>query len=52
MGNEGNGIRESLLPRIDVAVTIPRIGKAESLNVAIATTLFCSELARQQLRKD
>lgn len=52
MGNEGNGIRESLLPRIDAAVTIPRIGKAESLNVAIATTLFCSELARQQLRKD
>src|SRR5690606_7755014 len=40
MGNEGNGIRDSLLPRIDHAVTIPRIGQAESLNVAIATTLF------------
>lgn len=51
MGNEGNGIRKSLLPRIDHAVTIPRIGQAESLNVAIATTLFCSEIARQSLLK-
>lgn len=50
MGNEGNGIRPSLIPKIDKAVTIPRIGKAESLNVAIATTLFCSELARQKLK--
>ncbi|WP_293930814.1 TrmH family RNA methyltransferase [Sphingobacterium sp. UBA6645] len=51
MGNEGNGIRKSLLSRIDHAVTIPRIGKAESLNVAIATTLFCSEVARQGFLK-
>ncbi len=51
MGNEGNGIRDSLLSRIDHAVTIPRIGQAESLNVAIATTLFCSEIARQSLLK-
>lgn len=49
MGNEGNGIRSSLLEKIDQAVTIPRIGQAESLNVAVATTVFCSELVRQKL---
>ncbi|NGM61409.1 RNA methyltransferase [Sphingobacterium sp. SGG-5] len=48
MGNEGNGIRKSLLKKVDHKVTIPRIGQAESLNVAVATTLFCSELARQK----
>ncbi len=49
MGNEGNGIRPSLLENINHKVTIPRIGQTESLNVAIATTVFCSELARQKL---
>ncbi|MFD2968469.1 TrmH family RNA methyltransferase [Sphingobacterium bambusae] len=51
MGNEGNGISKPLLSAIDHAVTIPRIGKAESLNVAVATTIFCSELARQRLER-
>jgi TrmH family RNA methyltransferase len=49
MGNEGNGIRSALLKKINTAVTIPRVGRAESLNVAIATTIFCSELTRQKL---
>lgn len=49
MGNEGNGIRSSLISKIDKAVTIPRIGQAESLNVAVATTIFCSELSRRKL---
>ena len=49
MGNEGNGIRQNLIPNIDTKVTIPRIGNAESLNVAVATTIFCSELSRQKL---
>lgn len=51
MGNEGNGISKDIINKIDHIVTIPRIGKAESLNVAVATTIFCSELARQQLIK-
>jgi len=50
MGNEGNGIRPNLISKIDTAVTIPRIGEAESLNVAVATTIFCSENSRQQLK--
>lgn len=52
MGNEGNGIRENLLPKITKAVTIPRIGEAESLNVAVAATIFCSEVARQKLQSN
>lgn len=50
MGNEGNGIRKDLIPKIQKKVTIPRVGAAESLNVAVATTIFCSELTRQKLR--
>ncbi len=48
MGNEGNGIRPELQKHITRAVTIPRVGKAESLNVAIATALFCSEISRSK----
>lgn len=51
MGNEGNGISAEVIPHIQKAVTIPRIGAAESLNVAVATTIFCSEIARQRLSK-
>ncbi len=51
LGNEGNGISKTILKKVDQAVTIPRVGNAESLNVAIATTIFCSELARQKLDK-
>ena len=46
LGNEGQGIGQSLVPFIDQAVTIPRFGSAESLNVAIAASLICSEIRR------
>lgn len=47
MGNEGNGLRPEVQKMVNKAITIPRIGKAESLNVAIATALFCSEITRK-----
>ena len=47
MGNEGNGISPEIQKLVSRAVTIPRIGEAESLNVAIAAALFCSELSRK-----
>lgn len=43
MGNEGNGISESLLPLVTTAVTIPKVGQAESLNVAAATAILLAE---------
>lgn len=50
MGNEGNGIRPELQEIINQKITIPRAGRAESLNVAIATALFCSEISRKRLK--
>jgi len=51
MGNEGNGLRPEIQELITKAVTIPRWGQAESLNVAIATALFCSEISRSAYLK-
>ncbi|MGN6181302.1 MAG: TrmH family RNA methyltransferase [Mucilaginibacter sp.] len=50
MGNEGNGIRPGIKKLIPHAVTIPRFGKAESLNVGIATAIFCSEISRKTFK--
>ena len=44
MGNEGNGIRPEIQALIDVPVTIPRIGGAESLNVGTATAILLAEI--------
>ena len=46
LGNEGSGISEEVLPLITHPVTIPGKGKTESLNVAVSTAIFCSELQR------
>jgi len=46
MGNEGNGLRPEIIKLVQHAVTIPRKGSAESLNVGIATAIFCSEINR------
>ncbi|GAA4921060.1 TrmH family RNA methyltransferase [Mucilaginibacter defluvii] len=50
MGNEGNGIRPSVERLIQKAITIPKAGQAESLNVGIATAIFCSEIKRNTLK--
>ncbi len=44
IGNEGHGIRKSLLDKITYPITIPKKGKAESLNAAIATALILDKL--------
>ncbi|WP_028296103.1 TrmH family RNA methyltransferase [Olivibacter sitiensis] len=46
MGNEGHGVRAQLLTKDVQHVTIPKFGEAESLNVAQATAIFCSEIKR------
>jgi TrmH family RNA methyltransferase len=50
MGNEGNGLRPEIEKVINKAITIPRAGAAESLNVAIATALFCAEITRKSYK--
>ena len=51
MGNEGNGISEAVRPLITHKLLIPNFHKntetAESLNVAIATAITCSEFKRR-----
>lgn len=40
VGNEGQGVSNDVIEIADVVVTIPMFGKAESLNVAIASALL------------
>ena len=40
VGNEGQGVSSEVIELADVVVTIPMFGKAESLNVAIASALL------------
>ncbi len=47
IGNESTGIREELIPLLNSKLSIPRFGEAESLNAAIATSIFLWELKRR-----
>ena len=51
MGNEGNGISEPIRPLVTNRLLIPNFSNspetAESLNVAIATAITCSEFRRR-----
>ncbi|MDA0195285.1 MAG: RNA methyltransferase [Bacteroidetes bacterium] len=47
MGNESTGIKPELLKTCSQTVQIPRLGKAESLNVAVATAILCDNLFRK-----
>ena len=40
VGNEGSGVRPELLAKTNANVIIPLFGKAESLNVAVATGIL------------
>ena len=44
IGNEGHGINKKLQEKITYPITIPKKGKAESLNAAIATALILDKL--------
>jgi TrmH family RNA methyltransferase len=45
IGNEARGIRPELMERVNVRLTIPRKGGAESLNAAVATGILLSHLS-------
>lgn len=55
MGNEGNGISQEVRRLVSNKLLIPDFAsssdKAESLNVAIATAIVCSEFRRQSFNK-
>ena len=47
LGNESNGISDSIKKLIDKAVTIPRFGEAESLNVGISCAIILDNISRK-----
>ena len=49
MGSESHGISQEILLLINKPITIPSFGEAESLNVAIATGILCSEAKRREI---
>lgn len=48
IGSEDKGIRPGLMPHLDFKVTLPMPGAGLSLNAAVATAVFCYEIARQR----
>ncbi len=46
IGNEANGIANAILDVAHEKITIPKIGHAESLNAAVATSIVLYELTR------
>lgn len=48
LGNEANGLPADVDSHIDVPVTIPMVGRSESLNVGMAAAVLCFEAARQR----
>jgi TrmH family RNA methyltransferase len=46
LGNEGQGISSQVADTVANAITIPRIGAAESLNVSISGAIICAEISR------
>jgi TrmH family RNA methyltransferase len=46
LGNESQGISVELLPYLDQRITIPRFGRAESLNVAVSAAIICDNYFR------
>lgn len=50
LGNEGNGVSKSLIEVAGNKIAIPRIGKAESLNVAVSGGIILSELFAKVFR--
>jgi TrmH family RNA methyltransferase len=49
VGNEGHGPQQKLLDLADTAIKIPLDGGAESLNVAMATSVIAFEAVRQKI---
>lgn len=47
LGNESHGLSEALRALHAEVIAIPRLGQAESLNVAMAAAALCTEFARQ-----
>ena len=52
IGNEANGVSEELINLADKKLIIPMLGKTESLNASVATSIIVYEYIRQKLNGD
>jgi RNA methyltransferase, TrmH family len=52
LGNEAHGLPVGLEASLDGSVTIPMVGRAESLNVGMAAAVVCFEARRQRRHQD
>jgi 23S rRNA (guanosine2251-2'-O)-methyltransferase len=50
LGSEGRGLRRLVREKCDGVLSIPLLGRVNSLNVAAAAAIFFFEVARQRLR--
>lgn len=48
MGSEAHGLSAEIASRLDALASVPVYGRAESLNLAVATAVTLYEAARQQ----
>ncbi len=51
IGNEANGVSNEILDIADIKAKIPMIGKTESLNASVATSVILYEYVRQKINK-
>lgn len=49
IGNEANGITKDIMEVADIKVKIPMLGKTESLNASVATSVILYEYVRQKI---
>jgi TrmH family RNA methyltransferase len=52
MGGEQAGLSPALAETCEMLVKIPMAGRADSLNLAVATGIMLFEIARDRLRLD
>lgn len=51
VGNEGSGVGRLIKEKCDVTVSLPMLGKVNSLNASVAAGILMYEIARQRLDK-
>lgn len=51
VGNEGSGVGRLIKEKCDVTVSLPMLGKVNSLNASVAASVIMYEIARQRLDK-
>lgn len=51
IGNEANGVSNEILDMADIKAKIPMLGKTESLNASVATSVILYEYVRQKISR-